>query len=50
MSLATACMTPSYGRIGYAEVTSTSASFTAWATACVPVMSFSSCFTSRLVS
>src|SRR5918998_5611345 len=33
--------------MGYADVTSTSARPTAWATACVPVISFSSCFTSR---
>src|SRR5215216_4510130 len=50
MSLATACMTPSYGRIGYADVTSTSARRTAWATASVPVINFSTCFTSRPVS
>src|SRR5918998_6106854 len=33
--------------MGYADVTSTSARRTAWATASVPVISFSSCFASR---
>src|SRR5919112_1256333 len=43
ISFATACMPPSWGRIGYAAVPSTSARRTAWATASVPVISFSSC-------
>src|ERR671911_2437500 len=33
--------------MGYADFPSTSARRTAWATACVPVISFSSCFASR---